>query len=122
ADRYAGPAREKGVQLVQRTDPLLAPQPALIDPVLLGLALGKLVQNAIKFTPAEGRVILSATLSGQTRRELVFTVTDTGIGIPGDQHEAIFAPYYQVDRSLGRRTSGLGLGLPIARLVAELHG
>jgi signal transduction histidine kinase len=120
--RYADAARRAAVQLELTVDPLLVPQRALLDPVLLGLALGNLVQNGIKFTPAGGRVRLGCTLSYTNGRALVFTVDDTGIGIPGDQVAAIFAPYYQVDRRLGRETRGLGLGLPIARLVAELHG
>jgi signal transduction histidine kinase len=120
--RYADAARRGEVQLQLTVDPLLVPQRALLDPVLLGLALGNLIQNGIKFTPAGGRVRLGCTLSYTNGRALVFTVDDTGIGIPGDQVAAIFAPYYQVDRRLGRETRGLGLGLPIARLVAELHG
>jgi signal transduction histidine kinase len=122
AGRYADAARRAAVQLQLTVDPLLVPQRALLDPVLLGLALGNLVQNGIKFTPPGGRVAVGCTLSYTTGRALVFTVDDTGIGIPGDQLAAIFAPYYQVDRRLGRETRGLGLGLPIARLVAELHG
>ena len=121
--RYADQARQHKVQLDMAMDPLLAPQQALLDPVLIQLALGNLVQNGIKFTAAGGRVTVAASLSyqGKEDRQLVFTVDDTGVGIAPEEREAIFEPYYQIDRRLGREVNGLGLGLPIARLVADLH-
>ena len=56
------------------------------------------------------------------QRQLQLEVADQGIGIPADVGDQIFEPYYQVDHSLGRKSGGMGLGLPLARLIVELHG
>ena len=76
-----------------------------------------LLSNAIRHTPAGGRVTLSAEERG--RRVAIF-VEDTGPGIPADKREAIFEPFVQLDRSLTQPREGLGLGLAISRDLA--HG
>jgi signal transduction histidine kinase len=81
--------------------------------------LTQLVDNAIKFTPPGGKVIL------QTTREDNFIhirVQDTGIGIPVDRMEQIFEPFYQLDGSSTRKVGGTGLGLALARRIVEAHG
>ncbi len=80
--------------------------------------LMNLVGNAIKFTRA-GRVEVSVELIGA---ELLFRVTDTGIGIPADELENIFAEFRQVDTTVTREFGGTGLGLSITRSFVELHG
>ncbi len=75
--------------------------------------------NAIKFTPAGGRVALR--LLGDERC-LVLQVEDTGIGIPEEALEKIFDRFYQVDSSLVRRYGGSGLGLSICKSIVEWHG
>lgn len=89
------------------------------DPIGIGQALRALIDNAIKFTPASGRV--EVTLIDEPSRVLV-RVEDTGIGIPAEAQEKIFLPFYQIDDSLARPYSGAGLGLAIARHVVEAHG
>lgn len=89
------------------------------DPIGIGQALRALIDNAIKFTPASGRV--EVTLIDEPSRVLV-RVEDTGIGIPAEAQEKIFLPFYQIDDSLARPYSGTGLGLAIARHVVEAHG
>jgi CheY-like chemotaxis protein len=92
--------------------------------VLLNLA-----GNAVKFTPA-GRIAIRASPTSppapgqpEGRVRLEFLVTDTGIGIPPDKRELIFAPFQQADGSITRNYGGTGLGLAIsARLVELMHG
>lgn len=84
-----------------------------------------LVANAVKFTD-RGRVGIAVTGAadpadtGQSRVE--FEVTDTGIGIPADMQEAIFESFRQTEDAAGRRQGGAGLGLAIAKELAELMG
>ena len=89
------------------------------DPIGIGQALRALIDNAVKFTPAPGRI--SVTVVDEPSRVLV-RVEDTGIGIPAEAHEKIFLPFYQIDDTLARPYAGVGLGLAIARHVIEAHG
>lgn len=79
-----------------------------------------LLSNAIKFTPAEGRIDISARLDEQSGISIV--VEDTGIGIPADQVEKMTQPFTQSDNSLARRFEGTGLGLAITKSLVEAHG
>jgi signal transduction histidine kinase len=83
------------------------------------LVLANLLSNAVKFTDAGGHVQVAV----ETRdAEVWVSVRDTGIGIPADKLEKIFDRFYQVEGSLTRHYEGLGLGLSIAKGMAELHG
>jgi signal transduction histidine kinase len=82
-------------------------------------ALDCLVENAVKFTPAGGRIEVQV---GTEADWAYVAVSDTGIGIPAAELERIFAGFYQVDSSTTRRTGGIGLGLTIAKTVSEAHG
>ena len=79
-----------------------------------------LLSNAIKFTPEGGNVTLSTGIEGEGGFEL--RVSDTGIGIAQDDLEKALAPFSQVDNAQQRSHEGTGLGLPISRALAELHG
>ena len=79
-----------------------------------------LLSNAIKFTPEGGRITLSAEI--EVDGALKLTVTDTGIGIAADDLEMALAPFSQVDSAYCRSHEGTGLGLPISKALAELHG
>jgi len=93
------------------------------DETKLKRMLYELLSNALRFTPAGGRVTLHAALyPAEQPHELRLAVSDTGIGIPEDELEEIFDSFRQVDSSLSRRFGGLGLGLAIVRHYAELHG
>jgi heavy metal sensor kinase len=81
--------------------------------------LFNLLDNAIKFTPAQGAIkVETVRVDGKVR----IVVADTGIGIPQEQLPHIFERFYRVDPARGRDTDGTGLGLAIARSIAEAHG
>jgi signal transduction histidine kinase len=86
------------------------------DPVRVGQVLSNLIDNALKFTPRGGRVTLAAHACPNGVR---FIVSDTGPGIPADQHDRVFAPFWQIQKSDRR---GAGLGLSIARGIVAAHG
>lgn len=86
---------------------------------LLSKVIDSLVDNAIKFTPPHGKVHLSLRSDNGS---VCLAVTDTGIGIPPEDHQSIFERFYQVDGSSSRRYSGTGLGLALVREIVELHG
>ena len=88
---------------------------AWIDEGRVLQVLANVVGNAIKFTPSGGRVSVSASADG---REVHFTVTDSGIGIPEDAREGVFERFRQVRRD----PRGLGLGLHISKSIVEAHG
>ncbi|HEX4627418.1 MAG TPA: HAMP domain-containing sensor histidine kinase [Gemmatimonadales bacterium] len=88
------------------------------DPTLVRQLLVIVLDNAIKFTPAGGRVRLDVSAEDGTA---AVVVTDTGIGIPADQVPHVFERFYRGDA--GRRAAdGAGLGLAIARWIADVHG
>ena len=79
-----------------------------------------LLSNAIQFTPAGGRVTVSANLLPD--RRLRFSVTDTGIGMAAEDIPKALEPFQQLDVGLDRRHEGTGLGLPLCKRLTELHG
>jgi signal transduction histidine kinase len=81
--------------------------------------IANLFSNAIKFTRPGGRIELSAERQNDS---IVLHVADTGVGIPPDALERIFEPFFQVEESLTREQGGLGLGLTIAKSMAERCG
>jgi PAS domain S-box-containing protein len=98
-----------------------APEPVWLlgDPTRLEQVLTNLLNNAIKFTPAGGRITVRASRDGN---EAVIRVRDTGIGIDAELLPKIFELFVQGDTSLDRAKSGLGLGLALVRQVVSLHG
>jgi len=78
-----------------------------------------LLDNAVKYTPAGGRVGVSCQLDPE---EVHVAIADTGVGIPEAEQEKIFDRFYRVDHSRSRETGGSGLGLSIARWIAAAHG
>jgi len=85
----------------------------------LSWVLYQLVDNAVKFTPAGGRVKLWAE---QVDRYVTVAVSDSGIGIPSDKFEEIFEPFHQLDGSPTRRRGGTGLGLALVKQIVSAHG
>ena len=102
---------------------------AVVDPDLphvqgdsekIAWVLNQLLDNAIKFTPSGGHVIVSLKEEGANL--LMVSVTDTGIGIPPNRLEEIFEPFHQLDDSSTRKVGGAGLGLSLVRQIVEAHG
>jgi len=88
------------------------------DEKLIRQAILNLISNAIKFTPAGGSVRIGAQRS---RDGLVIEVVDTGIGIAPEDLPRAMEPFEQISRGYARERSGSGIGLPIAKRIAELH-
>ena len=78
-----------------------------------------LLSNAVKFTPADGTVTISVGMGGDGGFNIA--VSDTGIGMDADQIEIALSPFGQIEGGLNRKHEGTGLGLPLARSLAELH-
>lgn len=89
------------------------------DQRMIKQILLNLLSNAVKFTPEGGFVTLSAEADSLG---FVFSVADTGCGIPEDKLEIILQPFGQADMTLQRNYEGTGLGLPLVKAMAELHG
>ena len=89
------------------------------DAVALRRAVLNMIENAVKYTPAGGKVELSLT-SGEGHATV--TVQDTGIGIAPADQARIFEPFVRLDAARARETGGTGLGLAIARAIAVAHG
>ncbi len=115
-------AHAKGLELTAQIDARL-PELVRGDAGRLRQILLNLAGNAIKFT-ARGEVSLEIVVleSGPSGTRVRCEVRDTGIGIPADRLEALFAPFMQVDTSTTRRFGGTGLGLSIVRRLVELMG
>ncbi|HYC03010.1 MAG TPA: ATP-binding protein [Azospirillaceae bacterium] len=90
------------------------------DEVALKQMLSNLLSNAVKFTPKGGRVTLSASVEADGT--LVIGVADTGIGMRPEEIPRALQPFTQIEGNLSRTAGGAGLGLPMVRALAELHG
>jgi PAS domain S-box-containing protein len=91
------------------------------DRIRLSQVVGNLLDNARKFTPAGGEIVVGVEMQDR-RRQACVTVRDTGVGIDPAVLPRLFEPFAQADRSLDRSYGGLGLGLALVRGLAELHG
>lgn len=89
------------------------------DKEKIGWVIDQFLDNAVKFTPKGGRVVVEAN-QGDGRVNVA--ITDTGIGIPSDRIDEIFEPFHQLDGSSTRRYSGTGLGLALCHRIIETHG
>ena len=89
------------------------------DRARLAQLLDNLLTNAVKFTPAGGRVDVEV---GGTSESAVIEVRDTGIGIPGDEREHVFERFFRTTRAGRRAIPGSGLGLAVAKSIVEAHG
>jgi two-component system phosphate regulon sensor histidine kinase PhoR len=110
-------AKSRGLQIVvdlQQNAPAVRG-----DGAQLGEVLQNLLDNALQYTPSGGQIEVKARANGHN---IVFTVTDTGIGIPESDLERIFERFYRVDAARSREAGGTGLGLAIARHIVDAHG
>jgi signal transduction histidine kinase len=115
AERFRALAAAREVELV------LTLRPAWVggDAEWLGKAVANLIDNAIKFSPPGGRVLVSTECD---RRECRLTVLDDGPGIPPEERERVFGRFYRRDQARTRGLGGTGIGLSIVREIAIAHG
>jgi PAS domain S-box-containing protein len=114
---YEAQAKEKKVELAFELPPKLPVIRA--DRERLAVALHNLLGNAIKYTPSGGMAKLSAKLNGKM---VQVDVSDTGLGIEEGEHEKVFDRFYRSKDPRVHKITGTGLGLPLARESARLHG
>ncbi|MFH0759350.1 MAG: response regulator [Bacteroidota bacterium] len=122
-DLFRSLAEEKGLQIEIDLKPDV-PNKLIGDPFRLRQVISNLVSNAVKFTE-KGKIVIGATLMESFRSQvnILFTVEDTGIGIPEDRLKEIFGSYTQARGSVTRKFGGTGLGTAIAKQLVELmHG
>ncbi len=113
-----GHAQERGVDLQTKIDenvPLVH-----ADSQKIVWVLNQLIDNGVKFTPSDGRVVVALKREGENL--VIVSVTDTGIGIPANRLDDIFEAFHQLDSSATRRYGGTGLGLSLVRQIIEAHG
>jgi signal transduction histidine kinase len=115
-------AADKGIGIRFEADASLS-RYVLGDPTRLSQVLHNLVNNAVKFT-GEGEVTLELTVLDQRKESIsvLFTVQDTGIGIPPEKQQLIFERFTQADSSTSRSFGGTGLGLAISQGILHLQG
>jgi two-component system cell cycle sensor histidine kinase PleC len=111
-------AREKDQTLMIAVEP--GAPPLYADERALKQMLLNLVSNAVKFTPAGGRIEVIGSMARDGGFQI--TVRDNGPGVPRDKMDRIFTPFNQVDNRFERQAGGTGLGLALVRGLAELHG
>ncbi|MDX2216668.1 MAG: response regulator [Oculatellaceae cyanobacterium bins.114] len=130
-DLLAPKANQKGLELAYVMDPH-TPELVVSDSTRLRQILVNLVSNAVKFTPT-GEVTISVKAHKLTRQadtegeagstySVLFSVKDTGVGIPSDRLDCLFQPFTQVDSSISRTHGGTGLGLVICQRLCEMMG
>jgi heavy metal sensor kinase len=88
------------------------------DKVKLRQLFINILENAVRYTPAEGNIVVSLV---QKDANAVVSIADTGIGIPPEHLPHIFERFYRVDKARARADGGVGLGLSIAKIIAESH-
>ncbi|MFZ5774825.1 MAG: response regulator [Thermodesulfobacteriota bacterium] len=115
-------AHGKGLELLHHVEPDVFPH-LIGDPMRLQQVLINLIGNAIKFT-SQGEILVRVGKHGDENQAatLLFTVSDTGIGIPPDKRDLIFDSFCQADSSTTRRFGGTGLGLAICKRLCERMG
>jgi signal transduction histidine kinase len=117
AQVFVTPAADAGVALTIAIAPMLPivdAEPERIEQVLVNL-----LENALAFTPRDGRVTVTAA---EVEGALQVEVADTGPGVPPEELERIFDRFYKLDRARTPDRRGFGLGLTIVRQLVELHG
>lgn len=120
AEIYALQAADKGIEIITRVDTSINVN-RIGDPGRLKQIILNLISNALKFTD-KGEIIVSLSADTKEHKDeyLLFSVSDTGIGIPKEKLESIFASFTQADASTTRKYGGTGLGLTISKRLTEM--
>jgi len=118
AQALEGKAKKFDLSLLVENENANCP-PLLADKSLLTEVLLNLVDNAIKYTPEHGTVKLGVKQDGQN---VIFSVADTGVGIPKESIEKLFKKFSRIENPLSHRERGSGMGLYFAKGIVEKHG
>jgi signal transduction histidine kinase len=110
-------AEEKHQKIVLEGDESLL---VTVDRLILRQAIINLLDNAIKYSPAESQILVR--VEGGAKGEVFLEVVDQGSGIPGEHQSHVFDRFYRVDKARTREWGGAGLGLSITRWAIEAHG
>ncbi|KAM3095130.1 sensor histidine kinase [Phormidesmis sp. 146-35] len=114
-ERFISQAQAKGIDF---QDQLLPNLPVKGSSTPLDRLFSNLLENALKYTEAGGKVVVSMKQSGQS---VVVSVEDTGIGIPSEYSPFIFQRFWRADQARSQEQDGFGLGLAIAQTIAKQH-
>jgi len=118
-DKFRSKAEEKNISLIYEVPSQLPIPLVAISPSDFSTALSAIIDNAIKFTP-KGSVRIS--IDTRNSHQVGIVVSDTGIGISEKDLPLIFDKFYQVDNSYTREAGGIGMGLYIAKAIANVYG
>lgn len=116
AQQSAARERKDGVNIVVSVPEAVT---AIAEPNLLLRALSNLVRNAVRYAGADGPITISAVRDGDS---VLITVADSGPGLPPEELDRVFTPFYRLDASRTRETGGAGLGLAIVKSCIESSG
>lgn len=116
AKKYEFLAKLKHIQIVLELEPLFSLQ---VDPELLKQVFSNLIENAIKYSPENSKVLIS---SEEINNQIVIQVADQGPGIPAEEIPNIFMKFFRSQKAKSSPIKGSGLGLYLARYFVELHG
>jgi len=116
-DTLAGKIKEKMLEIIKRGEP--GSCEIVGEPSHIYRALLNLLDNAVKYSPAGGRIEIACSKNEQ---ELRLSVKDNGAGIPIEHHPRIFERFYRVDKARSRELGGTGLGLSIVKHIMDIHG
>ncbi len=117
---FASVAKEKSIALSIKTSETF-PLRIKADPLRMDEVVYNLLSNAIKYTPAMGRVRISANRD-DTSAGIILRIEDSGPGIPENERERIFERFYRIDKARTTERGGRGLGLAIANEIVKAHG
>jgi PAS domain S-box-containing protein len=92
--------------------------PVVIDEEKMSLAIHNLLDNALKYTPEKGKIVISLE---EKDNEIIFKIKDTGVGIPEDQKERIFTKFFRGSNVIKMETEGSGLGLYTTKNIIDSH-
>ena len=118
---FSTKAGKKGIELIVDLDPQ-TPRELVGDPLRLQQILKNLVDNAVKFTPSNGTILIGTHPPRRSSDQvfLTFFVRDTGVGIAPEYVPKLFEPFSQADASMDRKYEGAGLGLSICKQLVEM--
>jgi signal transduction histidine kinase len=115
-DSYLGKALKKRIKILL-TKPEELPK-VKVDVEKIKLAISNLIENAIEYTEPGGEVTISLK---SDKKEIEFSIQDTGIGIPEDQQQRVFSRFFRATNAVKMETEGTGLGLYITKNIIEAH-